>query len=302
MYLKHKYGEKHYKDHVYKFADRTNVGLTHNKMLDVSLVEDPADDVDVKNGTFSPNPTIYIIEIGDKSPSCNIYKIKMHHHINSNTHSNIHCHEAQNSIKMNPLEQAISKIHNQYRSSTISDIRSSCKLFQEFNDGTLKLDKDTLEGLASNLIHVESGSARFKEILNIHSYGNYEQWKHHLSYMKKMDHQPSPCNKYCPHRNQCQHAKDILTTTKSKYHQMERLYNHNGTDQFASISDVEKDFKYDYMSAMNAKDTHIHVLNYQLGLGKSTTVINYMKNNRSMKLPILAPIADCSHALGRYYF
>lgn len=69
LYLRDRYGEKHYKDRVYRFSELTGLALTEKKMLDVSLVEVTEKSAFIQDGTLSPNSIIYIIDIVDKSPS-----------------------------------------------------------------------------------------------------------------------------------------------------------------------------------------------------------------------------------------
>lgn len=56
-----------------------------------------------------------------------------------------------------------SKNHKQYRSGVLQDMDKQCKLFHEFATGDRKLSHDELFGIATNLIHVESGEDYFMD-------------------------------------------------------------------------------------------------------------------------------------------
>lgn len=313
LYLRDRYGEKHYKNKVYRFSEITGLSLTEKKMLDVSVVEASEKSVLIIDGTLSPNSIIYIIDIGDKSPSLIIDR--------SNTSSSDYlttqitnlCYRIvvnqsfNGSSKKDFLLSSTksSDVHLPHRSYDLQDIEAECLLIKKFIDGTRILTQDELRGIATSLIWVETGSKKFMQTIRKHSYFDdnpkrYDDWEFYLSYMKKTKHIHLPCNRFCPYRDQCQHAKDILSTSKQEYHTTKRLANCD--EQFYSIDEAAADFNQTFekviVADVSATYKNLHVINSPTGVGKSTTVLNTMKRNPQGRYLVAPPTVDLKN---QYY-
>jgi hypothetical protein len=290
LYLYDRYGKKHYKDKIYNFSDRTGLALTDQKMLDVSVIEEMGNFDHDRNGTLSPN-TIYIIDSGDKSPGIKLYyRIAVNNGIKS---------IKLNNVNNSSLGKKKKKIHLPNRSSDLNKIGSVCNLFKEFEDGKRRLNQDELFGLATNLIQFESGSTSFMDIIRTHSYFDdnikkYADWSYYLNYMKKKDCKSSSCHIYCPYINQCNHATDILSTTKPERHTIIKLA--NCKEQLYDRDEAAEDFAQKFKIAFETDDNKIHVLNAPTALGKSTLILDYM-DNPNLKILIAFPSNDLKNEL-----
>lgn len=83
-----------------------------------------------------------------------------------------------------------------------------------------------------------------------------------------------PCSHFCPHYNVCQHGRDILSTAKPKYHQIERLANWG--EPLVDLEEAEEDFKEKFDEAVAAMENLWYVIKSQTALGKTETVLDFM--------------------------
>lgn len=275
---------------LFNFSKCTGLALTSQKILDVSVVEESKKYKHNKNGNLSPSTIIYI-ETGDKLPiSKSYYKIVINDDINRNN-SNI-------PIKLSSSQKK-EKIHLAYRSHVLSEIRSICHLFKEFEDGTRILNQDELSGLASTLIQIESGSKKFMDVLRTNLYFNdnkekYSNWNYQLNYLKKKDCKSSLCTNYCPYVNQCNHAMDILSTTRPERHAITKLA--NSKQQFYHRDEAMQDFSQNFKTSFEAEDNKIHILNAPIAMGKSTSILEYMEKS-NVRILVAFPSNDLKNEL-----
>lgn len=288
LYLYDCYGKKHYNEKLYNFSNRTGLALTSQRILDVSIVEKAEKNDYSKNGTLSPNTILYIIDNGDKSPlSKSYYRIIINDGINNNT-----------TIEFSSCKKK-EKIHLPYRSTVLNEMRSVCQLYKEFEDGTKILDQDELLGLASNLIQIETGSTEFMDIIRNNFYfkeniKKYSDWHYYLNYMKKKECKSSLCDNYCRYANHCNHAKDILSTTKTKRHTITKLT--NGKEKLFHINEAMLDFSQKFKIAFESIDNKIHILNAPIAIGKSTMILDYMEKSNG-KILVAFPSNDLKNEL-----
>jgi len=285
LYLKYRYGEKNYRRKIYGFSDLTGLALNESKMFDVSVREVLENEDHKRDETLSPISLLYIIEDGGNSSKRSkvSYRIRVKNETNADN---------QKIINHSSSEKKEPKIHLPYSSSDLREIRSSCQLYREFEDGARRLNKDELSGVAGNLIQVESGSSRFMEIFRTHAYFNdkpkkYSDWDFHLHYMKKMNSEASSCDWYCPYCDHCHHARDILSTAKPKHHTTQILANYK--EPLYHIGEARKDFKEKLDIAIKADDERIHAINAPIAIGKSTVIRDLMEKN---DLRILISLPD----------
>ena len=288
LYLRDLYGDKNYRRKIYDFSRSTGLSLTENKMLDVSIRED----TDQKtNETSSPSSILYIIENGDKSSQRRTlsYQLRVNKEIPGDLREVVRI----------PSSEKKPKIHLPYRSSDISVFQSTCQLYREFTDGTRILNQDELLGVATNLIQVESGSSKFLETLQLYSYFSdntkrYSDWRFNLDYLKKSNRQASSCNGFCPYRDRCHHATDMLSTGKPKHHSTQALANYGV--QPCHIDEAQRDFKEKLSEAVNADNKNIHVINAPIAIGKSTAILELMEKD-GLRILVAFPSNDLKNEM-----
>lgn len=265
LYLKNEHGDSHYKSKISKFAENNNIALNKNKLLDISIEEDSAEQFGgVQNGKILPNPILFKTN-GNNLPSI-CYKV----HLNNNSDDNT-CYANKTEIK----------IRNPYRSDILKDIHTSCQLFREFDAGMKKLHHNELFGIATNLIQIESGIKKFNEILKLNTYfdnnNKYNYWDFNLKYFKQNEYKPQNCDFFCPYKDICNHGTNILHTAKPKCYTIERLANYK--EHYYPIDEVVKDVQQKFMTAINANDNKFHVIKAQPATGKTEIYLDFMKDS-----------------------
>jgi hypothetical protein len=270
LYLRNRYGDTNYKKKIIEFSKTTGIGLNKRNLFDVTLMEDPSNG----NNNFSPNSTIiYDIHFGENL-------LKQHYVISFSDNNSASTREVKNNG---------SAIHLQYRSNVLNDISSNCQLFQDFTSGNRKLNNDELLSMATNLVQIESGASRFKDILKSNSYFDdlpvlYANWAYYLSYIKGCN--VISCNRFCPYQDTCSHGTNILSTSKVKYHQMGKLANY--AEHYVSIKEAEEDLKQKLDNAMNAEKKMWYIIKAQTSIGKTETYLKLIKDS-SQRVLIAVP-------------
>lgn len=183
-----------------------------------------------------------------------------------------------------------SKNHEEFRSRDFPKLRLVCKLFREFEIGSIRLSHDELFGLATNLANAETGTDRFLKCFKANSYadarvGKYRYWAHQIKrYIS--GYQPQACNNFCRYCNSCSHLTNMILTAKVKYYQMERLSGY--TEQLCTLEEAEKDFQENFRNAMDDSRKMWFVIKAQTALGKTETYLRLIKNT-SKRVLIVVP-------------
>lgn len=275
-YLKNKYGPTHYKEKIKKFANENSLKLNNKGMIDISIVDNPTG----QNGKKTPNSIIVDILFGKNLPS-QYYCIKLD---NSGTLSNLTNPDSTNECKL---------MRGRNRSDSIKDISSKCQLFKGFQDGTKWLNHDELFGIATNIIHVETGSKIFLDIMLANSHypsymEKYNLWDFYLGYYKDNQYKPQGCEYFCPYQDTCNRSVNILSTvTKSKYHTVEKLSNF--PEEYHTLEEVEKDVKRQIEQAIYSPKNIWHIIKAVVGLGKSQAYLEIVRDASSYRFLIVVP-------------
>ena len=263
--LRDRHGATNYKRNLIQFAKETGVSLNNKNQLDISVVSTTAEEINAKrNDKNLPNSSMYI-PFGRKL-SLKYLKIDLGGSSTNNLCENKKIH-----------------YHKLYRSSDLKAIRTNCELFQDFEMGKQRLHHDELFGIATNLVHVETGTTKFMECLHRHGYYDdgrnqrYLKWERDLKSIK--NYKPYACNGFCPYKDKCQHGENILSTAKPRLHKMEPLANY--VEQFVSIQEAEEDFEHSLSNAVQADAPGWYVLKAQTSLGKTATYLSLLKETDS---------------------
>ncbi len=279
---------KHYKERLSTFSRMTGIALNKNGLLDVSVANHPTElpgaDYNVQNGGNSPNSIIYSPNIkanGENPPKW--YKIGI---IESTSK-----HSVVTSVTNTDVTVKEKKNHKKYRSQDLKKIHQKCQLFREFETGKRDMTHDELFGLATNLLQVETGIRKFKEIQVEHpefyDSERREKWERHLSYMDQEEYKPQFCSGFCPYCEKCEHGTNILSSSCPKGVLMERIPGYN--EQFCSIEELQDDTYETISKAFYARDDKVHVIRSQTGAGKSYSYLRLMSENPEMRFIIATP-------------
>jgi hypothetical protein len=292
QYLKTQYGHGKYLEHVNKFAATNGIALTDKKHLDVSVVKNTdtpsnptvsctehtgATDPTNPNGNFLPKCIIINKPAnGEKLPSIS-YVIKL----------------SENNNGVNRSAEKTAKVRTPYRSDFLAKISTKCLLYREFEGGSRKLQHNELYGIATNLIHVESGDIKFNELLSAYPFysddaNNCAKWKNDLLYMRRNKYLPMNCDNFCPHHNTCPHSTNILSTVKPLSRTMEKIAGY--VEEYHPLADVELDVKQKIRSAMNEHYTGWRIIKAQTAIGKTSIYLKLLKNTPKRILVVVPTI------------
>lgn len=282
-------GDKHYKEHIRRISNKTGVSLNDKGLFDVTitdgsckqdrLTEDnngATEIIDIKNGGNSPNPFIYIKGNGENPPFSYVINFKSS--------------ECTRSSSVGRDKGSVPSVnHKQYRANVINEMHN-CKLYNEFISGDRKLSHYELFHILNNLINVETGVDIFLSAIDKYPelYGDKaDRWKEHADYNKKNNYKPSSCDAFCPHRDCCNHARNILSSVHKSNALMEKADNYK--EEYHPISEVEDDLMVELYAAFDSNDDNIHVIKAQTAIGKSTSFLRLMAENPDSNVLVAAP-------------
>jgi hypothetical protein len=271
--LKDRHGETNYKRKIVEFAKTNGIALDKRNLLDVYKEDNPTEYTGANlppNDNYLPEPFMIIKGFGNNLSSCQ-YRINLD---DGGTRASV--------------ENDTQRIRTPHRVSTLNDLGGVCQLYREFETGSRKLRHLELHGIATNIIHIESGDNRFKEILTMNMYfidgkgWKYDKWDKDLKYFRQRGYKPQGCDSFCPYRTICSHGTNILSTVKPRFPIRIAGYQ----EEYADIKDVEKELDQALENALTSKDCMIHAIKAQTAIGKSRAFIKRMGNSN---LLIAAP-------------
>ena len=286
-FLKKKYKANHYKEHLAEFSRETGIALNQNGFLDVTVSDDPTEfsgvSVNDQDGKISPCPIIYslnqsyIIADGENFPK-RFYRIRLNE-----------CTSKRSVARTDSRKDL--KNHDPYRSKTILEISGKCKLFREFENGGKKLSHEEMYGIATNLIQVDAGAARFLKIRSgkteFYDVKKTDKWRHDLKYMKQNGYKPQCCDGFCPYKEECIHGKNILSTVHPQRGIMEKISGYR--EEFYPLEEVQEDTYHAICEAYHASGNGIWVIKSMTSVGKTTSYLKLMQENPGDRFLIAAP-------------
>lgn len=168
-----------------------------------------------------------------------------------------------------------SPIHKNHRSDILKDLEKSCRLYYEFTSDNEWLYYKDLFGIATNLIHAEAGIKHFLKCIDESQYTTYKRdWKFYTKYLKDNSYQPMNCDNFCPYAENCPHKANMLLTAKIKRKDILRIK----TPEYVSVSEAYSELEKNFITALEAEDTNIHLIKAQTAIGKTRLYINYLQS------------------------
>ena len=284
-YLKDKYKEKHYKEEIRKFSEKTGIALNKKGFFDVIVTDDPTEVQSGAQNADGGNAPTTIIYSKDNIKGNGAIPLKVYYRIILDNDCT-----RKNSAARVPSGNRSGK-HNPYRASVMENMSQHCRLFREFEGGERELHHDELFGLVNNLLNVDSGERRFKAILSeypeLYSDDKVKKWERHGTYNKQHGYRPTNCNNFCPYCGECSHGINILSTVHPKRGIMEKLPDWN--EEFYHLEEVQEDTYRAISEAYHAPDSRIHIIESMTAAGKTTSYVRIMKENPDDRFLIAAP-------------
>lgn len=269
-YLEDKYGPKHYKPHADRFYRSIGISMNDKNQPDISVVDCAEAGGANEIGDFLQNPIIEYIPFGKKSPK----------YLRVNFTSQCTKEFSEKNKK---------SLHRAYQPSVFDSMSSACQLFREFAFGTKILSHNEIFGIATNVIQIQTGEKRFREILHTHRYYDDEPQKYHKwdqDLRRIRGYRPYSCDGFCPYCDSCPHSSNILSTVKPKYHQVEKIVNVN--DDLATLDEARENFKDKFFSAVQSGKEGWHIIKCQTALGKTQTILEFLKSTE-LKVLVAVP-------------
>lgn len=161
------------------------------------------------------------------------------------------------------------------RNFNFDRLKEACRLFSEFAEGKRWCYHPELWGMATNLCQIKGGGDKFIQILTDKVNEQYESymekdWEYYINYIQKQDYLPQRCVNFCPYAEECNHAKNMIMTAKTRRNTIVKLSNNY---EYATLSEGEKNLHDTFVKLQAVKDDKIHVIKAQTGIGKSRTYI-----------------------------
>lgn len=304
--VRERYGDKHYKEKLIRLSKKTGLSLNHNGLPDVrisydspytSSVESTEDhgasdstDTTSKMGGIRQSYIIYNYEYSDGENPPKYYSIG----INLNAQRT----SVGTSDRKADVPLISSKNHKEYRSSVLSDLKQ-CKLFMEYMNGSRDFVHEELFGLLTNMIQIETGIDYFINVQSDHPKFYDEErisrWKRDASYIKKQGYHPQRCNGFCPHKNTCDHANNILSTIHQKKGTIEKL--DDTKEEYCSIEELQEDVYEALITAYTRSNADIFVIKAQTAAGKSHAYLKLMRENPDTRFLIAVPTNLLKHEI-----
>jgi len=300
--------KNHYREKIIDFSKESGIALNNNGLLDVLVSDEPFETAHltetntgastiIQNGNFSPNAnTIYIIVNGENFRNYRIGFCTNNVSVGNIAKGNISEHSSSSNTNItntsNPSKNKIHNNHKCHRSSTLQYMSDGCQLYRDFSSGTRKLSHDELFHLQLNMRNIESGDAKFLSILSsfphLYSKDKVKEWKRHCKYNKQQSYHASSCSKSgCPYKGECNHNENIVNTVHPKRGLIERDVSFK--EKYYSLDDAERSMINAVSEAFQATDGSSHIIKAPCAIGKTTAVLNIMKNNPDLRILYAAP-------------
>lgn len=284
LFWKDRYGPTNYKRKLAEYARITGIKLDDRNLPEISitevhdkdLVENHENHEDGKNDKNSTNCNIDIPSDGILS-NLN-YKINFRDINDNNSSDSSKIHDTQG-------DGSAQRTYSTYSPELLETLGSICGLYREFESGSRKLTQQELLGLATNLSQIRSGQKKFNAVLGS-IYEGLEllsNWAYYFFFIRGKG--SKPCSHFCPYHNVCQHGKNILSTAKPQYHQIERLANWG--EPLVDLEEAWEDFKDKFEEAIGSDDRIWHIIKSQTALGKTQAVLEFLLHTKLRVLVVV---------------
>lgn len=299
LYWKNRYGLTKYKRKLIAFAAKYGLYLDDRKLPVVRVDEEPVhtqrdvsenvvDHVDASVDSFlAEYPSSFH---GKKLPITSIEENVYGKKLPARKEHLCFAYDELPGYSLDPFNQPRTR-RRYYRSDVLLTMSDRCRLYREFTsqDCHNKLSFQEVLGLASNLVHVETGARTFQRVLQEKPWlaqgVSANNWQYYLYFLKPKN--PTPCGHFCPYCLACHHGETILSTCKLPPRQVERLSNVHR--QLVTCEEAEKDFQQHFLEATQSEEKIWHVIRSQTSIGKTETFLQYQFHHPTCKMLIAEP-------------
>ena len=98
------------------------------------------------------------------------------------------------------------------RDYSFEDLYDNCRLYREAIVGKYWLYHNEMFGLMTNLLQIDGGSSKIKEIINsrIEYSSKIDSWNAMKNQIIKADYSPCHCDNFCPFKDECIHSYNLI--------------------------------------------------------------------------------------------
>lgn len=158
------------------------------------------------------------------------------------------------------------KIEREFlRRFNFDELRDTCRLWKEFSDGETTLTHDERFGVATNLCCVYGGRERFITAVELQGTKDINSWQYQCNYINKLDYAPQRCIKFCPYADSCEHANNMIDTTKTVRGRVVII----STPEYKTLEQAERELREHFENAVATKDKNVYVIKAPTGIGKT---------------------------------
>jgi len=160
----------------------------------------------------------------------------------------------------------------------------NCQLYREAIEGKYWLYHNEMFGLMTNLLQIDGGSAKIKEILNsrIEYADKMNSWNAMKNQILKANYSPCHCNKYCPFINECIHGLNMIFQGKL----FRGMVMEVGERKVKSLKQAEKELIDVFNFIMDSNQKGIYIIKAPTGIGKTQLYVNACKDkNLTIAVP-----------------
>lgn len=197
------------------------------------------------------------------------------------------------------IEFEISKVSEKkvlIRDYPFDDLHNNCKLYREAVDGRYWTNHCEMFGLMTNLLQIEGGSLKIKEILNSRS--EYEvkmqSWNSMKNQILKANYAPCNCDKYCPFVNNCVHGLNMIFQGKL----FRGMVMEVGENKVKPLQQAKQELKEYFNYIMDSNQKGIFIIKAPTGIGKTQLYVDACKDkNLTIAVPTHRLKNDVSNRL-----
>lgn len=147
-----------------------------------------------------------------------------------------------------------------------NQLENACQLWRKFSKGQYWAYHLELTGIAMNLLAIKGGRKRFIEALEQAPYQyKVDQWQYYCDSFVKYDYAPMQCDHYCPHKDTCQHNRNMIDQVilpKGVVRELQK-------QQYKSLAQAEEELRQHMNRILAEKNHKIYVIKAPTGIGKT---------------------------------
>ena len=169
------------------------------------------------------------------------------------------------------------------RDYSFEDLYDNCRLYREAIVGKYWLYHNEMFGLMTNLLQIDGGSAKVKEIINsrIEYSSKIDSWNAMKNQIIKADYSPCHCDNFCPLKDECIHSYNLIFQGKL----FRGMIMVMGERKTKSLQQAKEELEDTFNHIMDSDEKGIFIIKAPTGIGKTELYINAC-NDRNLTIAV----------------